>query len=289
MSIVIKDQAIDLLESLDQDPWNHRTLATIITIILVLCAICSWPLSSSRPPTNDSQRARTALQALQTVLVLSCSLWPARYIKLVKNAPNHRSGSRIIIPLSMLLQDVCDGVTELRDPLYDLEDLILEGVYAYGCSVRLSDGWKWWVEWLDWMLRGEVSETFALNAYMLILGDDTKNYDGVYSSNGAVTNVQHTDGLIPLAAAPSPSAEHGPIQFDGRPLTHLSTIQLPQAYANILAALSTKLTYDPVARQQCIDELGIKGWRTRRLMLEFEAVLVRRGWLERWNVVLEAR
>ncbi|KAG2065798.1 hypothetical protein BDR04DRAFT_1107864 [Suillus decipiens] len=60
-----------------------------------------------------------------------------------------------------------------------------------------------------------------------------------------------------------------------------------EAYADTLTAISTKLTYDPVARQQCIDELGIKEWRKRRLMLEFEAALVRRGWLERWDVVLE--
>lgn len=77
-----------------------------------------WTTSSSRPPTKDSQRARTALQALQTVLVPSCSPWPTRYINLVKHASNHRTGSRIVFPLSMLLQDVCDGVIELRDPLY---------------------------------------------------------------------------------------------------------------------------------------------------------------------------
>lgn len=52
----------------------------------------------------------------------------------------------------MLLQDVCDGVIELRDPLYDLEDLIDGGVRAYGCSVSLKVEWKWWIEWLDRML-----------------------------------------------------------------------------------------------------------------------------------------
>ncbi|KAG1741968.1 hypothetical protein EDB19DRAFT_1634285 [Suillus lakei] len=316
----------------------------------MLYAICFWPLSSSRPPTTDSQRARTALQALQTVLVPSCSLWPARYIKLVKNAPNHRSGSRIIIPLSMLLQDVCDGIIELRDPLYDLEDLIHGGVCAYGCSMHLS---------VDYAEKSQVSicaltleKTVTSNTYMLILEDGTKSHDGVQPFDGAVTNVQDIDGLIHLlATARSPSTDHRIIiNLNSYPLRHLATIQAPKgshttlaftslsnqisllstthilctipflahrlphrlsdvlatvnntrhfnlstltststAYADILAKLSTKLTYDPVARQQCVDELGIKGWRTRRLMLEFEAALVRRGWLERWNVVLEAR
>jgi hypothetical protein len=94
-----------------------------------------------------------ALQALQTVLVPSCSLWPARYIKLVKHASNYHTESRIVVPLSMLLQDVCDGVIELRDPLHDLEDLMDEGVCAYGCSISLKVEWKWWVEWLDRMVR----------------------------------------------------------------------------------------------------------------------------------------
>jgi hypothetical protein len=53
----------------------------------------------------------------------------------------------------MLLQDVCDGVIELRDPLYDLEDMMDEGVCAYGCSINLKVEWKWWVEWLDRMVR----------------------------------------------------------------------------------------------------------------------------------------
>ncbi|KAG2750627.1 hypothetical protein P692DRAFT_20411058 [Suillus brevipes Sb2] len=151
----IKDLAIDFVKSYDL--WNYRSLEITFSIILVLLFVIPfWTSSSSRPLTKDSQRARTALQALQTVLVPSCSLWPARYIKLVKHAPNHRTGPRIVIPLSMLLQDVCDGVIELRDPLYDLEDMMDEGVCAYGCSINLKVEWKWWVEWLDRMLRVRV-------------------------------------------------------------------------------------------------------------------------------------
>ncbi|KAG1827611.1 uncharacterized protein BJ212DRAFT_1313501 [Suillus subaureus] len=331
--IAIKDHFIK-----SYDLWNHKTLEILIAIILVLLFVIRFWTTSFRTPTKDSQRARTALQALQTVLVPSCSLWPARYIKLVKHTSNHRTGSRIVVPLSMFLQDVCDGVIELRDPLYDLEDLIDQGVRAYGCSVSLKVEWKWWVEWLDRMLRVNAS--------------DMESHDGVDSSNFAVISAQHIDWLIhPLTTAPPPSTDHGTvINLDIHPLTHLATIQLPKgsrttleftslsnhisflstkhilclipflahrlpsslsdvlatvndtpsfklstltnataAYADTLAALSTKLTYDPIARQQCVDELGIKGWRKRRLMLEFETALVQKGWLERWDVVLEVR
>lgn len=193
-----------------------------------------------------------------------------------------------------------------------------------------------------------LAETLHSCAYMLVF-EDMKSHDGVYSSNFAVTNAQHIDGLIHPLTTPPPSAEHGTvINLNNHPLTHLATIQLPKgsrvvleftslsnhisflstthilclipfqthrlphllsdvlaiindtphfrlstltnttaAYADTLAALSTKLTYDPVARKQSVDDLGIKEWRERRLMLEFEAALMRKGWLERWDVVLE--
>ncbi|KAG1732765.1 hypothetical protein EDB19DRAFT_2041415 [Suillus lakei] len=51
------------------------------------------------------------------------SLWPARYIQLLKHASNRHSKSRIIVPLSMVLQGVYDGVIELHNPVSDLEDL----------------------------------------------------------------------------------------------------------------------------------------------------------------------
>ncbi|KAG2739235.1 hypothetical protein P692DRAFT_20382503 [Suillus brevipes Sb2] len=123
----IKFLAIDFVKSYDL--WNYMTLEILISIILVLLFVIPfWTTSSSHPPTKDSQRARTALQILQIVLVPSCSLWPARYINFVKHASNHCTGSSIVIPSSMLLQDACDGVIELRDPLYDLEDMMDDGV-----------------------------------------------------------------------------------------------------------------------------------------------------------------
>ncbi|KAG0694985.1 hypothetical protein DFH29DRAFT_957373, partial [Suillus ampliporus] len=76
---------------------------------------------------------------------------------------------------------------------------------------------------------------------------------------------------------------------DTRNLKLSSLTNTSAAYTDTLIVVSTTLAYNPVARKQCVDELGIKGRRKRRLMLEFEAALVRRGWLERWNVVLEAR
>ena len=65
-----------------------------------------------------------------------------------------------------------------------------------------------------------------------------------------------------------------------------SLVNSSVTYANALAAASSTLTDDPVARNFFADELGIKGWREAKLMLEFEAALVRRGWLQHWEVVL---
>lgn len=123
------------------------------TLLLILVA-CFLSFLMPRPPKEISHNSRTALQALQAVLVPTCSLWPARYIHLVKRAStNSDHGSRIVVPLSMLLQDVCNGVTELRDPISDLEDLMDGGISAYGCCVCLRIDWKWWVESLGSAVR----------------------------------------------------------------------------------------------------------------------------------------
>jgi hypothetical protein len=50
-------------------------------------------------------------------------------------------------------------------------------------------------------------------------------------------------------------------------LTSLSNAS--ETYANSLAAASTKLTDEPVVRKQYVDEVGIKDWRERRLMIAF--------------------
>ncbi|KAG2119435.1 hypothetical protein DEU56DRAFT_760952 [Suillus clintonianus] len=308
--IVIKDWAIDvLIKSLDYDPWNYRTLEIFIAIaVVLLCVVRFWPTSSPRPTTKDSQHARTALQALQTVLVPSCSLWPARYIQLVKHASNHRFGSRIVIPLSLLLQDVCDGVIELRDPLYDLEDLIHGGVCAYGCSLR-GDVLVTSAQHLDGLKHPLLAKvpppsvdhwpTINLDGHPLShllsirlpQGSHTTLEFTSLSSHISFLSTTYIVCMVPFLARRLPhqlsdilATVNGTRHFKLSTLTNTSA-----TYAETLAALSTTLTYDSVARKHCVDELGVKGWRKRKLMLEFEAALVRRGWLERWNVVLEGR
>ncbi|KAG2739414.1 hypothetical protein P692DRAFT_201901006 [Suillus brevipes Sb2] len=121
-----------------------------------------------------------------------------------------------------------------------------EGVCAYGCSINLKVEWK-----CGW--------------------------------NGWIKCTTHILCLIPFLANRLPRRFSDVLAtVNDTPRFKLSSLtNTSAAYADTLAALSTKLTYDPAARQQCVDELGIKGWRKWRLMLEFEAALVRRGWLER--------
>ncbi|KAG0701497.1 hypothetical protein DFH29DRAFT_1080015 [Suillus ampliporus] len=326
---------VNLIKSLDGYGYDQWTLEFLIGILLVLIiASLFWPTSPSRSPTKDSQRARTALQALQTVIVPTCSLWPVRYINLVQHASTNGTQSNIIIPFSMLLQDIYDGVIELRDPVSES---------------RGPNRWRCLCVWLSHASERRVEVLgglFGSDGLHGDISDDTKNVHSSYLPAST-----HLDRLFHSSTtAPSSSVDGPIINFDNHPLTHLATIQLPQgshmtleitslsnhisflsmkhvlctipflacrlphclsdtlamvndtrhfklstltntsaAYADTLAAASSTLAYDPVARQQCVDELGIKGWRKRRLMLEFEAALVRKGWLERWNMVLEAR
>jgi hypothetical protein len=57
-----------------------------------------------------------------------------------------------------------------------------------------------------------------------------------------------------------------------RPYDTSSTIHCTVLYCPDDLLLSTIK-----ARQQCVNELGIKGWRKRRLMLEFERLLLYGG------------
>ncbi|KAJ8594618.1 hypothetical protein M405DRAFT_808682 [Rhizopogon salebrosus TDB-379] len=61
--------------------------------------------------------------------------------------------------------------------------------------------------------------------------------------------------VYPRATSPSPSLDHeSTIDLDVSSLMNASL-----TYANVLSAVPSMLTDDPVARQQCVDELGIKG------------------------------
>ncbi|KAG1782318.1 hypothetical protein EV702DRAFT_1063390, partial [Suillus placidus] len=149
---------------------------------------------------KDSQCACTALQALQTAAL---------------SGPRGISGSSsmflIIVPdegssslLSMLLQDICNSVIQLRDPLYDLEDLIHGGVCAYRCSMYLSIEWNWWVEWLDRMLCGDVSAPLpsADNGTIINLN----NQPLTYLATGQLFQVPAPLENSPPSPATSPSA-----------------------------------------------------------------------------------
>ncbi|KAG1855100.1 hypothetical protein C8R48DRAFT_675409 [Suillus tomentosus] len=297
--IATKGRTIDFIKS--YDPWNCKTLESILIVIILvlLFVIHLWSTSPSCLLTKDSKRARTALQALQTVIVPSCSLWPARYIKLAKHVSNHRTGSRIVVPLGMLLKDVYDGVIELRDPLYDLEDLIDQGVLTRRrLSIRDLDGLT------DPLATAPPPSTdygtiIDLNNHPLThvatihlpQGSPTTLEFTSLSNHIPFLSTKHIFCVIPFLAHRLPHRLSDVLAtINDTPQFKLSTLTNTSAvYADALAALSTKITYDPVARQQCVDALSVKEWRKRRLMLEFEAALVLRGWLERWNVVLEAR
>ncbi|KAG2366072.1 hypothetical protein BDR07DRAFT_1607132 [Suillus spraguei] len=194
---------------------------------------------------------------------------------------------KIVVPLSMLLQDVCDGVIELCDPLYDLEHLIDGGVRAYGCSSQHIDG----------LIPPSANHRIIINlnshalthlaTIQLPKGFRTTLESTCISNHISFLSTTHVLCSIPfLAHRLAHRLSDVLLTINNTPHSKLSMLTNTSAvYTDTSAAISTKLTYDPVARQQSVGELGIKEWRKQILMLE--AALVRRGWLERWDVVLE--
>ena len=131
-------------------PMDPLPLFLLIAFLLAIV----WPWLYSR--TRDDARVRAALQALLTVITPSCSLWPSRYTKLVKQA-SVSPDNRVILPLHTFVQDVLDGVVEVRDPLNNLVDLIrATGINANGWNICLSVGLRSWVNALEFSLTHKV-------------------------------------------------------------------------------------------------------------------------------------
>jgi len=136
----------------------------LLTASLLLAI--AWPWLHGR--TRDDTRVRAALQALLTVITPSCSLWPSRYTKLVKQA-SISPDNRIMLPLHIFVHDVLDGVVEVRDPLNDLVDLIrATGINANGWNICLSVGLRSWVNALGFCLTHKVRQKISPLGHGLI-------------------------------------------------------------------------------------------------------------------------
>ncbi|KAF8798200.1 hypothetical protein BYT27DRAFT_7265305 [Phlegmacium glaucopus] len=57
-------------------------------------------------------------------------------------------------------------------------------------------------------------------------------------------------------------------------------------HAHSLLHLEERLSNDRHLRMTCVQEEGIAGWREKKLMLAWEAGLLRAGFLTRWRVVI---
>ncbi|KAL4067759.1 hypothetical protein V8B97DRAFT_1915362 [Scleroderma yunnanense] len=115
---------------------------------------------SRRHRTQDQIRVRAALHALLTVIAPSCSLWPSRYTKLVKQA-SVSPDNCIVLPLHMFIQDVLDGVVELRDPLKNLADLTHTGVKANGWNICIGIDPRSWVNTLGFYFTHKLDRVLA--------------------------------------------------------------------------------------------------------------------------------
>ncbi|KAG1719721.1 hypothetical protein EDB19DRAFT_2044986 [Suillus lakei] len=223
------------------------------------------------------------------MLVSSYSLWPARYIQLLKHVSNHRSRSRIIIPLSMVLQDAFDGVNELHDPVSDLEDLKMKSYDAiYPSHFAVTSAHH-----LDRLIRSLTtapSPSADHHRPQLLMRLASVQLPWCFQTTLELNSLSsHISLSTTRFKCPCMinSEQHSTLQiFDTRKHISSTPRYIPP---DTLAALSTTLTYDPVARNQRVNELSIKDRCKGMQMLKSEALLLRRSWLEHWDMVLEVR
>ena len=68
--------------------------------------------------------------------------------------------------------------------------------------------------------------------------------------------------------------------------TILAVTNISAIYASDLLELRERLHFDASTRSSYVARYGVECWRERRLMLAWEAALLRAGMLERWSVEL---
>jgi hypothetical protein len=86
---------------------------------------------------KHSFKVDEAQKALLALLTPSCSIWPPSYLLRVGHARNSRF-KMIELPLFELVNDICSGQIELRDPQNDLTDLLCDRFRAFSWSIRLE-------------------------------------------------------------------------------------------------------------------------------------------------------
>lgn len=96
------------------------------------------PLPVCSLPTTETTRA---LHALLAVLYPTTSIWPKHYISIASS-----TSRRLVIPLSVLLEDLGNGTIELRNAKRDLGRFLTHGCVVVGMwTIQLDvDSWIWW-------------------------------------------------------------------------------------------------------------------------------------------------
>lgn len=134
---------------------KYTTPVLSCCLFLVFISICF--LAFLRPRKEDHMHTRAALQALLTVVVPTCSLWPGRYIELASVLR-----SRVDIPLEVIIEDTIDGVIEFCNPIDDLAGLIGTGTTVNGHTICINIGWRWWISCFQWWMLAKVRPTYHL-------------------------------------------------------------------------------------------------------------------------------
>lgn len=136
---------------LSWDDLKYPAAVLSCCLFLFLIPLCFLAFSRPRNSREDHIHIRVALQALVTVVVPTCSLWPSRYIELASVLRSH-----IDIPFEVIIKDTIDGVIEFRNPINDLADLIGSRATVNGHTVRINIGWKWWINCFEWWMLAKV-------------------------------------------------------------------------------------------------------------------------------------
>ncbi|KAI6109677.1 hypothetical protein F5141DRAFT_1215166 [Pisolithus sp. B1] len=328
----------------DVPPFSKELCVSGLLVIIFFAFL--WLSPWTRSHKEHQARSRAALRALLTVITPSCSLWPSRYTKFVKNSSSIRANDRIALPLDMVIQDVLEGVIEFRDPLIDLVELT-DGIQVNGWTVCVYSEWKLWVDAMELWLCHKADRGLGEYAVLgLLTLRVTSKYRHVWMANikvrdysptrrpsgdhinldcqplSSIRNVEpgarltlefsslsmgirprsvtHVLALLPFILCSRDSC--GPLRRPrqlSRVLDMLGALSQATGQGNIVVRSATNMSmlyhqellrlHERISengefRKMLVNAFGIRRWRQQRFCLALEAVLVRRGLIEKWAI-----
>ncbi|EJD02276.1 uncharacterized protein FOMMEDRAFT_168774 [Fomitiporia mediterranea MF3/22] len=136
------------------------SLLLVLTSAIALSYNYSDSNSATAATTDNTEVEGPARRALSKFLMPTSSIWPERYLYIIRSADQQqqsRNGKRISLQLGTFLRDIKQGIIELRNPEIDLPLLLKGQLCTDGWNIELNMSFKDRSMAWAWVISDEIS------------------------------------------------------------------------------------------------------------------------------------